>query len=99
VGVVNFSFNRIREHATFFLLVMPTDEILSLLVQERDRLNRAIEALQGPLKRLGRPPKSAVAVEAVPAKRKERTPTQRKAQAKRMKEYWAKRKKEAARQG
>jgi len=78
---------------------MPTDEILSLLVQERDRLNRAIEALQGPLKRLGRPPKSAVAVEAVPAKRKERTPTQRKAQAKRMKEYWAKRKKEAARQG
>ena len=74
---------------------MVTDQILVLLIQERDQLNRAIEALQGPVKRRGRPPKNAVApVAAAPAKRRERTPAQRRAQAKRMKEYWAKRKKE-----
>src|SRR5437870_5776116 len=33
-------------------------DILALLVSERDRLNRAIEALQGPVKRRGRPPKN-----------------------------------------
>ena len=36
---------------------MPTEHIVSLLIQERDKLNRAIEALQGPIKRRGRPPK------------------------------------------
>ena len=76
---------------------MLTDQILALLIQERDKLNRAIEALQGPLKPRGRPPKNAIApVGAAPAQRKARTPAQRKAQAKRMKEYWAKRKKEEA---
>ena len=38
---------------------MPTEHILSLLIAERDKLNRAIEALQGPAKRRGRPPKAA----------------------------------------
>ena len=75
---------------------MATDDILALLIQERDKLNRAIEALQG-AKRRGRPPKSAAsAVSPVvggPGKRRARTPAQRKAQAKRMREYWAKRKK------
>src|SRR5436309_14641738 len=33
-------------------------DILALLVAERDRLNRAIEALHGPVKRRGRPPKN-----------------------------------------
>lgn len=78
---------------------MPTEQILALLIQERDKLNRAIETLQGPVKRRGRPPKNAVVAAAVapaPAKRKERTPAQRRAQAKRMKEYWAKRKKAEA---
>ena len=41
------------------------DHIVKLLIQERDKLNRAIEALQGSAKRRGRPPgsgrKSAVA--------------------------------------
>jgi hypothetical protein len=41
---------------------MPTDHIVSLLIAERDKLNRAIEALQGSAKRRGRPPKSASAV-------------------------------------
>lgn len=35
---------------------MQTDEIVTMLVTERDRLTRAIEALQGPTKRRGRPP-------------------------------------------
>jgi hypothetical protein len=33
---------------------MLTEHILTLLITERDRLNRAIEALQGPTKRRGR---------------------------------------------
>ena len=36
---------------------MPIDHILSLLIAERDKLNRAIDALQEPTKRRGRPPK------------------------------------------
>jgi hypothetical protein len=73
---------------------MATEHILALLIQERDKLNRVIEALQG-ARRRGRPPKAAVSLaEAVPAKRRARTPAQRKAQAKRMREYWAKRKKQ-----
>jgi hypothetical protein len=34
---------------------MPNEQILALLLAERDKLNRAIEALGGP-KRRGRPP-------------------------------------------
>ena len=37
---------------------METTHIVALLVAERDRLNNAIEALQGPTKRRGRPPGS-----------------------------------------
>jgi hypothetical protein len=40
---------------------MPTDHIVFLLIAERDKLNRAIEALQGDVKRRGRPPKNAAA--------------------------------------
>jgi hypothetical protein len=43
---------------------MPTDQILALLIAERDKLNRAIEALQGPAKRRGRPLKNPVAAAA-----------------------------------
>src|SRR6266852_3948605 len=88
--------------------LMPTEQILTLLIAERDKLNRAIEALGAPVKRRGRPPKNpssvatvvAVPAVAVPAeapaapKRKPRTAAQRKAQAERMKAYWAKRRKE-----
>ena len=73
---------------------MPTEQIVALLIQERDKLTRAIEALQAPVKRRGRPPKNpAATVEATPARRKPRTPAQRRAQAQRMREYWAKRRK------
>jgi hypothetical protein len=75
---------------------MPTDQIVTLLISERDRLTRAIEALQGPTKRRGRPPKNSLAVTIpsaapAPAKRNKRTFTaaQRKQQGERMKAYWA----------
>jgi len=57
---------------------MPTDHIVSLLIAERDKLNRAIEALQGEVKRRGRPLKKPVAMEtgtpvtAAPAPKKKR---------------------------
>jgi len=75
---------------------MPSDHIVALLVAERDRLNRALEALQGTAKRRGRPPKDLFASPAAPPVKKGRrkfTAAQRKAQAARMKAYWAKRKK------
>jgi hypothetical protein len=76
---------------------MPTDHILALLVQERDKLNRAIESLQGSAKRRGRPPKNPLAGAFVPAaaastprKRKGgMSSAARKAQSQRMKAYWA----------
>ena len=86
--------------------LMPTDHILALLIEERDKLNRAIEVLGGTgTKRRGRPRKGAVgevgaapvATAPVPAKKHHmRSPAARKAQAQRMKLYWAKRKKNAS---
>src|ERR1700691_1348386 len=84
---------------------MPTEQILALLIAERDKLNRAIEALQGPTKRRGRPlknPLSAAHPSALEpaqlAKKKRRrfTAAQRKEQAERMKAFWAAKKKAAA---
>src|SRR5579864_9282875 len=69
--------------------VMPTEYIIALLVAERDKLNRAIEALGGIVKRRrGRPPKNPLAAvaSALPRKKKRNvTAAQRKAQAVRMK--------------
>jgi hypothetical protein len=81
---------------------MPTEQILGILIAERDKLNRAIEALQGPTKRRGRPPKVAAEIPAAAApaapqrQRKERTAAQRKAQSDKMKKYWAQRRKQKA---
>jgi hypothetical protein len=80
---------------------MPIDHIVALLIAERDRLNKAIEALQVPVKRRGRPPKNqsaTVASEtAAPTrKRRRQSVAQRKAQAERMKAYWAARRKKQA---
>jgi hypothetical protein len=74
---------------------METQQIAALLIAERDRLTRAIEALQGPTKRRGRPPKNPFGAMVAPVekKREGRTAAQRKAHAQRMKDYWAKRKK------
>ena len=80
---------------------MNTEQILALLVSERDKLNRAIEALGTPVKRRGRPPKNSLtAASTAPAttaaKQNGLSPAKRKAQSERMKAYWAKRKKLAA---
>jgi hypothetical protein len=82
------------------ILSMAIEQILALLIQERDKLNQAIEALQGPLKRRGRPPKNSIAVVATsassaPAKRKRShfSAAQRAAAAERMRQRWAAKKK------
>ena len=75
-----------------------TNDILPLLIAERDRLNRAIEALQGTVKRRGRPPKNPLAALAPTAPappRKGMSAAARKALSERMKKYWAKRRKAA----
>ena len=81
---------------------MPTEHIVALLIEERDKLNRAIEALQGPLKRRGRPPKGFANVEtpmnaqavSTPSKTHKKvvwSAARKKAHIARMKAYWAKR--------
>jgi hypothetical protein len=75
---------------------MPTDQIIALLIAERDKLNRAIEALGGIVgKRKGRPPKNplspAAPPPAAPAKTRRggMSAAARKAQSARMRAYWA----------
>jgi hypothetical protein len=87
------------------MAVDPLDHILTLLIAERDKLNRAIEALGAPGKRgPGRPRKDATATPSLspapaPAKKvgKKRnfSPEQREAARQRMKQMWAKRRKAA----
>jgi hypothetical protein len=48
--------------------VMQTEQIVALLVAERNRLDAAIQALQGPVKRRGRPPGTKVSAPLVAAK-------------------------------
>ena len=80
---------------------MDTTQIVALLVAERDRLNRAIEALLGPTQRGRSLPKTAVAATipvAAPAPAKTRrrfSAAQRKKQAERMKAFWAAKRKAA----
>src|ERR1700744_2138912 len=67
---------------------MTTEDILALLIAERDKLNLAIDALGDPVKSRGRPPKNPFATAVtVPAKavlkRKSLSPAKRKAQSKR----------------
>jgi hypothetical protein len=82
--------------------VMATEHIVALLIAERDRLSRAIDALQGPTKRRGRPPKSesaapasAPSAAAKPARKKRRklSAAEKKAASERMKAFWAARRK------
>jgi len=71
---------------------MATTDILSLLIAERDRLNRAIAALQG--KDTG----GRGGEGASPARKKRqsrrRSKASRKAQSERMKAYWAAKRKQ-----
>jgi hypothetical protein len=74
--------------------VMETEEIVALLVAERNRLNAAIQALQGPTKRRGRSPMIKVSAPAVsapsPVRRKRKlSAAGRKAIAEAAKRRWA----------
>jgi len=79
---------------------MSMEHIIALLISERDKLNRAIEALGTSVKRRGRPPKNPLtaitALAKTPRKRRSLSPAKRKAQSERMKAYWAARRKQAA---
>jgi hypothetical protein len=61
--------------------------VLQLLIEERDKLNGAIEALQAGTKRRGRPPRSQQT--QIVSKRRGMSAEARKAQSARMKAYWA----------
>ena len=79
---------------------MPTEHIRNLLISERDKLNRAIQALGVPVKRRGRAAKDerkpGVAAPPAPArKRKLMTAAQKKALSLKMKAAWARRRKQA----
>jgi hypothetical protein len=75
---------------------MPTEHIVALLIAERDKLNRAIDALQGSAKQRGRTPKNPPMAIAAPAKKhKRQSAARRRAQAERMKAYWAAKRKKA----
>jgi hypothetical protein len=82
-------------------------QIVALLISERDRITQALEALNATTKRRGRPPKNnsvSTVYASVPSasgieparKRRGMTAAQKKAHGARMKAYWAKRRKEAA---
>ena len=88
---------------------MSTEQIVALLIQERDRLNAAIEALEGP-KHQDRAPKAFAvakrkapvrhahhvqAAETMRAKKQPWSDAKRKAQGTRMKAYWAAKRKAA----
>lgn len=81
---------------------MTTDHILSLLIAERDKLSKAIEALGGTTTPISRPSKSsdapAAAAVSAPGRKKRTalTSAQKKAHSERMKAYWAARRKKQA---
>jgi hypothetical protein len=88
---------------------MPTDQIVSLLIAERDRIQAALDLLQGPTKKRGRPrkdtppawvtsnklPVTAPAAEKPARKKRIISPAQRKRQAEKMRLYWKNKKKAA----
>ena len=79
-------------------------DALQLLIEERDRLNRAIEVLGGTVpKRRGRPPGSKTVKKPAPQKVKPSRPKMSDAQKKKvsetMKQIWAARRKAAKKSG
>ena len=79
-----------------------TNDVLTLLIAQRDRLNQAIAVLQGDAvipgrKRRGRPSGSKNKTETLSKavkKTRKISPAARKATSERMKKYWAQRRKE-----
>lgn len=84
----------------------PMKDVLEILIAERDRINRAIEVLQGeaaapaaaaaPAKRPVGRPKGSGTKAATKRGRRTFTDAARKAQSEKMKAYWAARRKEKA---
>ena len=79
---------------------MPTDHILALLIEERDKLTRAIEVLQGAPRTATQPKTVMPATDAAPTpnhtpKRRAWTPAMRLAAKRRAKAVWAKKRKAA----
>ena len=74
---------------------MPTEHIVQLLIEERDRLNQAIAALTGGAvtKLSGRPPKNVSATTAptaeAPKKRKQFSAATKRKMARAQKKRWA----------
>jgi hypothetical protein len=79
---------------------MATEHIISLLIIERDKLNKAIAALGGATTPVSSPSKTSEAPAPAPGKavrkRKALTAAQKKAHSERMKAFWAARRKKAA---
>ena len=82
-----------------------SQNVLSILIAERDRLNKAIEILQGgasapaaaPVRAAAPAPKAErKATKKKRGGKRERTPESRAAQAEKMRLYWANRKKQEA---
>jgi hypothetical protein len=88
------------------VVTMATEHILSLLIAERDKLSKAIEALGGAPapKPVASPkvvdaPAPVAAAAPAPAKRRKRKPltaAQKKAHSERMRAFWAARRKKQA---
>jgi hypothetical protein len=72
----------------YYLRTMSTEQILALLVAERERIDNAIAALGGSSK--------GTAGARVTATGRVRTAEQRQAQSEKMKQYWASRKAEGS---
>jgi hypothetical protein len=78
---------------------MATDHILTLLIAERDKLNKAIEALGGSSRSGSGPAKAVGPAASAPSQKKKRKPltaAQKKAHSERMKAFWAARRKKQA---
>jgi hypothetical protein len=82
----------------YYLVTMATEHILSLLIAERDKLSKAIEALGGVTKPVSSSSKSSAAPAPAKAvrKRKPLSAAQKKAHSERMKAFWAARRKKQA---
>lgn len=74
------------------IFYVQTEHIVGLLIAERDRLTRAIDALQDS----SHVKTSFAAPAAMVHKRRPRTAAQRKAQSERMRQFWAARRKHKA---
>ena len=68
---------------------MSIEQIVALLIAERNRLDAAISALQGPVKRRGRPPKASVLAATPVARKRKMSAAGRKAIADAARKRWA----------